>query len=181
MLQLKLFIKSSMHFLTYTVTESVSGSIRRFFPTVQKWPVTLLSVHRDIKLGNILLKRRVAKLADFGLAINYHVTEQKQICGTPNFLAPEVLRHRSHQPKSDLWATGCVLFCLLTGKTPFQYTKMSETAKNILSLNYQMPNYLSAEASSCIKNILKIDTEKRWDHAQIQNRKACENLEKTLV
>lgn len=127
-------------------------------------------VHRDIKLGNILLKRRVAKLADFGLAINYHTTEQKQICGTPNFLAPEVLRHRSHQPKSDLWATGCVLFCLMTGRTPFQYTKMSETAKNILNLNYQMPNYLSAEAIGCIKHILTIDPERRWDHSQIQNR-----------
>lgn len=126
-------------------------------------------VHRDIKLGNILLKRRVAKLADFGLAINYHTTEQKQICGTPNFLAPEVLRHRSHQPKSDLWATGCVLFCLMTGRTPFQYTKMSETAKNILNLNYQMPNYLSAEAIGCIKHILTIDPERRWDHSQIQN------------
>lgn len=126
-------------------------------------------VHRDIKLGNILLKRRVAKLADFGLAINFHTTEQKQICGTPNFLPPEVLRHKKHLPQSDIWATGCVLFCLLTGNTPFKYTNMNETARNIVKLKYDIPNYLSKEAVECVKGILQADPNQRWTGTQIQN------------
>ena len=70
-------------------------------------------LHRDIKLGNILLKDGSAKVADFGLAIDTKKTKQICICGTPNFLAPEVFQKRQHFATSDIWAAGCVLFCML--------------------------------------------------------------------
>lgn len=74
---------------------------------------SLQILHRDIKLGNILLKDGRAKVADFGLAIDTNKTKQICICGTPNFLAPEVFQKRQHFATSDIWAAGCVLFCML--------------------------------------------------------------------
>lgn len=49
-------------------------------------------IHRDIKLGNILRHEDVVKLGDFGLACNYRTDDVKQLCGTPNFLPPEVFK-----------------------------------------------------------------------------------------
>ena len=64
-------------------------------------------VHRDLKLGNILLTANgTAKLADFGLAMYYSNAKPGNICGTPNFIPPEVLQDQVHGPKSDIWALG---------------------------------------------------------------------------
>ena len=64
-------------------------------------------VHRDLKLGNILLTRdNTAKLADFGLAMYYATAKPGNICGTPNFIPPEVLQDKVHSPASDIWAYG---------------------------------------------------------------------------
>ena len=85
-------------------------------------------LHRDIKLGNILIKSSTVKLADFGLAIKYRDNEvPRQLCGTPNFLAPEVYRLKLHSTASDIWAVGCVLYSLLVGQNPFPYTGMPQT------------------------------------------------------
>ena len=64
-------------------------------------------VHRDLKLGNILLDQTgVSKLGDFGLAMYYKEATPGNICGTPNFIAPEVLNDHVHDPASDIWALG---------------------------------------------------------------------------
>lgn len=108
------------------------------------------------------------KLADFGLAVYYPKTEQKHICGTPNFLAPEVFRTKKHSPPSDIWAAGCVLYTMLVGRSPFRFTTMSETAKKIKSVNYDLPNELSLAARQCLRAILTDKPEKRYTPAQIQ-------------
>ena len=79
-----------------------------------------------------------------------------------------MLRHKRHEPKSDIWAVGCVLFCILTGKPPFQYTTMAETAKNIIKLNYVMPNYLSTDAGDCIRGFLQSDPSVRLNCFEIK-------------
>ena len=67
-------------------------------------------IHRDLKLGNILLKDELlVKICDFGLAKYYNPADKPTICGTPNYLGPEVLKHEGHCPLSDVWSLGCVL------------------------------------------------------------------------
>ena len=114
-------------------------------------------VHRDLKLGNILLDSvGIAKLGDFGLAMYYKEAKPGNICGTPNFIAPEVLNDSVHEPASDVWALGksifdvnrviglgCVMFTLLSGKPAFEYTNMRDTYKRIVKLAYKIPERLS--------------------------------------
>ncbi|RHY65328.1 hypothetical protein DYB34_000572 [Aphanomyces astaci] len=79
-------------------------------------------LHRDLKLSNILLTSDdVVKIADFGLATDL-VTNQSPstICGTPNFIAPEVLLGKAYTFSADLWSLGCMAYSLLVGTPPFQ-------------------------------------------------------------
>jgi len=97
-------------------------------------------IHRDVKMGNILITNGIAKLADFGLCLKYKECPQTSICGTPNFLAPEVFTTKAHQPASDIWAFGCVLYSMLCGYSPFRFTTMAETGRNIMSNRYTLPS-----------------------------------------
>lgn len=112
-------------------------------------------------MGNILLTNGIAKLADFGLAIKYKEDVQIAMCGTPNFLAPEVILTKKHCPASDIWAFGCVLFCMLAGDVPFRYTNMRETGERIKKCQYKIPNFISKESVDCIEKILIYAPEKR--------------------
>ncbi|CBY24173.1 unnamed protein product [Oikopleura dioica] len=125
-------------------------------------------VHRDLKLGNILLTSEgTPKLADFGLAMYYEHAKPGNICGTPNFISPEVLNEHPHRPASDIWALGCVLCTLLAGKSCFDYTTMKETYQRILKLDYNLPEWLSEEAKDLIRRILVPDPTTRLNHEQI--------------
>lgn len=111
-------------------------------------------IHRDIKLGNILRQRNVIKLGDFGLACNYKTDNVRQLCGTPNFLPPEVFKERLHSTGSDIWATGCVFYTMLAGENPFKYTSMEETKSRVCAMDYFIPHYFSYEATAAIKLFL---------------------------
>ncbi|MEM8885100.1 MAG: serine/threonine-protein kinase [Planctomycetota bacterium] len=93
-------------------------------------------VHRDVKLGNIVLCRRagmhdVAKVLDFGLVKDLRnsgiaVTQVGMLCGTPETIAPEVLAGESSSPRSDLYSLGVVGYQLLTGRLPFEVGSPAE-------------------------------------------------------
>jgi serine/threonine-protein kinase len=84
-------------------------------------------VHGDVKSDNVLLARdaagnSIAKLIDFGLAHELDaiaVTEDGLVPGTPEYMAPEVIRGEGSTPASDLYAVGVILYELLVGETPF--------------------------------------------------------------
>lgn len=80
-------------------------------------------VHRDIKGANILLNEGCVKLADFGSALSVHeIVHANDLMGgmTPQWAAPEVLRHGVTSDRSDVWSIGCTVLELLTGKDPWE-------------------------------------------------------------
>lgn len=80
-------------------------------------------LHRDLKLGNILLNDDdTIKICDFGLAVQLEDLEEERetLCGTPNYISPEILNRTPYSFKIDYWAFGCILFALITGQPPFE-------------------------------------------------------------
>ena len=81
-------------------------------------------IHRDIKLSNVLLNENMeVRLCDFGLAIDNGVKEQKNICGTLNYIAPELYNKKGglkYSFKTDIWAFGVLMYSLFFKKTPFK-------------------------------------------------------------
>ena len=83
-------------------------------------------VHRDVKLENVLVQRgagdcAVLKLADFGLAVRVEGGRKLgQKCGSPVYVAPEVLEGRPYGCEVDVWSLGVITFILLCGFAPFQ-------------------------------------------------------------
>ena len=69
-------------------------------------------IHRDLKLGNLFLNDELEiKIGDFGLAtkIDYDGERKRTLCGTPNYIAPEVLAKKGHSFEVDAWSLGCIV------------------------------------------------------------------------
>ncbi|XP_017328356.1 serine/threonine-protein kinase PLK3 isoform X1 [Ictalurus punctatus] len=127
-------------------------------------------LHRDLKLGNFFVNENMdLRLGDFGLAAKLETVEQrkKTICGTPNYLAPEVLNRQGHGTESDVWSLGCVMYTLLCGNPPFETLDLKETYKCIKEVKYTLPPSLSAAAQKLISAILQKNPSDRLTLDQI--------------
>ncbi|RKO85410.1 kinase-like domain-containing protein, partial [Blyttiomyces helicus] len=101
-------------------------------------------IHRDVKLGNLFLTKDMRlKLGDFGLAtmLKHDGERKKTICGTPNYIAPEVLfdRANGHSFEVDIWSLGVVMYTLLIGRPPFQTKDVNAIYKKIRDNSYEFP------------------------------------------
>jgi serine/threonine protein kinase len=77
-------------------------------------------VYRDLKPENILIDAEGhLKLVDFGFAKRIHDRETYTLCGTPEYLAPEVIRNKGHSTAVDWWAFGILIYEFLVGQPPF--------------------------------------------------------------
>ena len=121
-------------------------------------------IHRDIKPENILLDENGrCKLADFGWS-NYVNPNKVRVtfCGTPEYLAPEMVNKIGHDTSVDIWALGVLCFELLTGKLPFNGRNNKELFSNIGALNINWPeNDLNPLAKNLIIKILKKSPKER--------------------
>jgi aurora kinase len=120
-------------------------------------------IHRDIKPENVVLDQNMkAKLTDFGWS-NYMQGDMKRttVCGTPVYLAPEIINNRGHDEKVDIWCIGVLLFELLTGISPFQGFDVQTIKYNINRLNIAWQKNMDRDAVDLIKRILKYNPEER--------------------
>lgn len=82
-----------------------------------------LIIHRDLKLGNLLLTDNLEiRISDFGLAakLNSHTEKRRTMCGTPNYIAPEILENTGgHSYEVDIWSMGVIAYAFVVGRPPF--------------------------------------------------------------
>ncbi len=126
-------------------------------------------VHRDIKPENVLLdKGMVAKLTDFGWS-NYMQGDIKRttVCGTPVYLAPEIINNQGHDEHVDIWCIGVLLFELMAGFSPWQGDDVQTVRYNISRLKIRWPRDMDRDAMDLISKILKYNPEERLSLRQM--------------
>ena len=125
-------------------------------------------IHRDLKLGNLFLTERMClKVGDFGLAaqVFYQGEKKRTVCGTPNYLAPEVLENNGHSYDVDYWAIGVILYTMLNGRPPFESVEVKQTYKKIRAGAFSFPEHLQIGdmAKDFIKKCLTVDLAQRMN------------------
>ena len=132
-------------------------------------------IHRDIKPGNIFLNDKLEiKIGDFGLAtkLEFDGERKRTICGTPNYIAPEILEGRNgHSYEVDVWSIGVLIYSMFYGKAPFETHDVKLTYKRIKMLSYYFPEgiSISPEAKDLISRILVLDPLERPSIDEIMN------------
>ncbi|XP_006816478.1 serine/threonine-protein kinase N2-like [Saccoglossus kowalevskii] len=121
-------------------------------------------VYRDLKLDNLLLDTEgFLKIADFGLCkegMGYG-DRTSTFCGTPEFLAPEVLTEPSYTRAVDWWGLGVLIFEMLVGESPFPGDDEEEVFDSIVNDEVRYPRFLSTEAISIMRRLLRKNPDRR--------------------
>lgn len=121
-------------------------------------------LHRDLTLSNLLLTSNMnIKIADFGLATQLKLPNEKHftMCGTPNYISPEVATRSAHGLESDVWSLGCMFYAFLMGRPPFDTDTVKHTLSKVVLGEYEMPTHISLEAQDLIHQLLQKDPAQR--------------------
>ncbi|KIX98968.1 uncharacterized protein Z520_05429 [Fonsecaea multimorphosa CBS 102226] len=128
-------------------------------------------IHRDLKMGNIFLDARMnIKIGDFGLAAVMADEHDRRttLCGTPNYIAPEILSKsgtRGHDNKVDTWAVGVICYAMLMGTPPFQSKTQQEIYSKLRTLEYEWridsKNYIPQQAKDFVASCLNLNSVER--------------------
>ncbi|BFZ20530.1 hypothetical protein BsWGS_23569 [Bradybaena similaris] len=121
-------------------------------------------VYRDLKLDNLLLDSEgYLKMADFGLCkegMGYQ-DRTSTFCGTPEFLAPEVLTETSYSRAVDWWGLGVLIYEMLVGESPFPGDDEEEVFDSIVNEEVRYPRFLSTEAIAIMRRLLRRNPDRR--------------------
>ncbi|KAM5126090.1 death-associated protein kinase 2-like isoform 1-T3 [Mantella aurantiaca] len=117
--------------------------------------------HFDLKPENIMLLEKDVphpkiKIIDFGLAQKIEDgTVYKSLCGTPQYIAPEVINYEPLGPPTDMWSIGVITYILLSGMSPFQGETDPETLTNVVAGNYEFDDRFFKETSEMAKDFIR--------------------------
>lgn len=119
-------------------------------------------IHRDIKLENLLLGNEgELKMADFGWCVHEPNSKRTTLCGTLDYLPPEMVQGKPHTKNVDLWSLGVLAYELLVGQPPFTAPTYEATYKKIMKVQYSVPDYVSLGAKHLMKNLLVLNPDER--------------------
>ena len=121
-------------------------------------------VYRDLKPENILLDSKGhIKLTDFGLSKILEDEDDKAftLCGTPQYLAPEIMKRKGYDKAVDWWSLGCVMYEMLTGKLPFAIKKGVRLNMKIYQKEVDYPESLNKNAKHLLEKLLVLDPKER--------------------
>jgi len=138
-------------------------------------------VHRDLKPENILYSTTAEdspiKVADFGLArVISNKEMMKTACGTPGYVAPEVLKNKGYDSGAvDMWSAGVILYILLCGFPPFYEEELPALFEQILHARYDFPSpwwdNISEDAKKLVEALLTIDPKQRATAEDVLQKK----------
>ncbi|KAI1484161.1 Pkinase-domain-containing protein [Daldinia eschscholtzii] len=129
-------------------------------------------IHRDIKPENILMGiHGEIKISDFGWSVHAPNSRRQTMCGTLDYLPPEMIKPGSsdnyYDEKVDLWSLGVLTYEFLVGEAPFEDTPVM-TQRRIAKADMTIPSFVSPEARDLIKKLLVLDPQKRIPLEQVQ-------------
>lgn len=144
--------------------------------------------HRDLKPQNLLLKSIQndcdVKVSDFSFAKRVHTPKSLLTrCGTPTYVAPEILKNHPHDEMADMWSVGVIIFVILVGYPPF-----IEEDQRVLFRKIRLGDYcfleedwsgISKEAKNLITKLLIVDPDQRWTASQALGHKWFTGLDST--
>jgi|Transcript_1937 aurora kinase len=132
-------------------------------------------IHRDIKPENLLIGiKGELKIADFGWSVHAPNSRRQTLCGTLDYLPPEMVEGRDHDHAVDVWSLGVLAFEFLCGVPPFEAEGHSETYKRILRVDLKFPAHVSQDARDMIGSLLvkeprdRLPLSKLLEHPWIQ-------------
>ncbi|XP_006033347.1 phosphorylase b kinase gamma catalytic chain, skeletal muscle/heart isoform [Alligator sinensis] len=157
-----------------TLSEKETRKVMRALLEVIAYLHSLNIVHRDLKPENILLDDDMnIRLTDFGFSCQLNKDAKlKEICGTPGYLAPEILEcsmdeeHLGYGKEVDMWSTGVIMYTLLAGSPPFWHRKQMVMLRMIMSGNYQFGSPEWDDRSDTVKDLIShflvVNPQKRY-------------------
>ena len=136
-------------------------------------------LHRDLKPQNILLSKNYdIKLTDFGFATYYNKDSIiNTLCGSPMYMAPEIITKNGYNYNSDLWSVGIILYEMIHGYTPFNVANFIDLIKEIKKKNIKIKMDISKDCQELIYSLCKTNPNERLSWNEFFNHKWFTNNE----